>query len=124
MSICAHFALQSGARPMEHCIPRGANRVKEDIRTTQEIFGDMLGGLASLGARGVDGFVIAKALARLLIQQGVIDKETFIATMREVAQEELEESDEITTFLGETFTEILDGLQERAARTRRGIPTE
>jgi hypothetical protein len=98
--------------------------VKEDIRTTQEIFGDMLGGLASLGARGVDGFVIAKALARLLIQQGVIDKETFIATMREVAQEELEESDEITTFLGETFTEILDELQERAERTRRGIRTE
>lgn len=92
--------------------------MQEDIRTTQEIFGDLFGGLASLGARGVDGFVIAKALARLLIQQGIIEKETFIATMREVAREELEESDEITHFLSETFTEILDQLAVRAERTR------
>ena len=91
---------------------------QEDIRTTQEIFGDLFGGLASLGARGVDGFVIAKALARLLIQQGIISKETFIATMREVAKEELEESDEITQFLSDTFTEILEGLQQRAERTK------
>ena len=69
--------------------------MQDDIRTTQEIFGDLFGGLASLGARGVDGFVIAKALARLLIQQGIIQKETFIATMREVAHEEIEGSDEI-----------------------------
>lgn len=92
----------------------------DDIRTTQEIFGDLFGGLASLGARGVDGFVIAKALARLLIQQGIISKETFIATMREVAKEELEESDEITNFLSETFTEILQQLQARAERSRSG----
>jgi hypothetical protein len=91
--------------------------VQEDIRTTQEIFGDLFGGLASLGARGVDGFVIAKALARLLIQQGIISKETFIATMNEVAREELEESDEISNFLGEAFTEILEQLQTRAQRT-------
>lgn len=91
---------------------------QEDIRTTQEIFGDLFGGLASLGARGVDGFVLAKALARLLIQQGIISKETFIATMREVAKEELEESDEITQFLSDTFTEILESLQQRAARTQ------
>jgi len=91
--------------------------VQDDIRTTQEIFGDLFGGLASLGARGVDGFVIAKALARLLIQQGILSKETFIATMREVAKEELEESDEISNFLGETFTEILEQLQARAQKT-------
>jgi hypothetical protein len=91
---------------------------QEDIRTTQEIFGDLFGGLASLGARGVDGFVLAKALARLLIQQGIISKETFIATMREVAREELEESDEITQFLSDTFTEILEQLQQRAERTK------
>ena len=90
----------------------------EDLRTTQEIFGDLIGGLASLGARGVDGFVIAKALARLLIQQGVISKETFIATMSEVAKEELEESDELSNFLGQTFAEILDQLQERAERAK------
>lgn len=91
---------------------------QEDIRTTQEIFGDLFGGLASLGARGVDGFVIAKALARLLIQQGIISKETFIATMKDVAAEELEESDEITHFLSATFTEILEQLQERAEKTK------
>jgi len=89
---------------------------QQDIRTTQEIFGDLFGGLATLGARGVDGFVIAKALARLLIQQGVISREQFIQTMREVAREELEESDEINNFLTATFTEILGQLQERAER--------
>lgn len=92
--------------------------MQDDIRTTQEIFGDLFGGLASLGARGVDGFVIAKALARLLIQQGVINKEVFIATMREVAHEELEESDELTHFMNETFREILDQLQVRAERAK------
>ena len=96
---------------------------QEDIRTTQEIFGDLFGGLASLGARGVDGFVIAKALARLLIQQGIISKETFIATMREVAKEELEESDEITQFLSDAFTEILEQLQQRAAKSRGSSDT-
>jgi hypothetical protein len=94
--------------------------VQEDIRTTQEIFGDLFGGLATLGARGVDGFVIAKALARLLIQQGLISRDTFIATMREVAKEELEESDELSNFLGEAFAEILDQLQTRAKKTGAG----
>ncbi len=90
--------------------------MQDDIRTTQEIFGDLFGGLASLGARGVDGFVIAKALARLLIQQGLISRETFIETMRDIAREELEESDEINKFLSTTFAEILDQLKERAER--------
>jgi hypothetical protein len=97
----------------------GGTGVQDDIRTTQEIFGDLFGGLASLGARGVDGFVIAKALARLLIQQGLIQKETFIATMREVAREEMEESDELTNFLSETFTEIMEQLQTRAERVKQ-----
>ncbi|NDJ78452.1 MAG: hypothetical protein GYB65_19555 [Chloroflexi bacterium] len=90
----------------------------EDIRTTQELFGDLFGNLASLGARGVDGFVIAKALARLLIQQGVIQKETFIATMQQVAKEELEESDELTHFLSETFGQILNDIERRAEKTK------
>ncbi|NLE50781.1 MAG: hypothetical protein GX613_05185 [Chloroflexi bacterium] len=90
--------------------------MQDDIRSTQEIFGDLFGGLASLGARGVDGFVIAKALARLLIQQGIISRETFIETMRQVAREELEESDDINKFLDTTFTEILIQLQRRAER--------
>ncbi|MBN1678641.1 MAG: hypothetical protein JW966_00020 [Anaerolineae bacterium] len=93
--------------------------MQDDIRSTQEIFGDLFGGLASLGARGVDGFVIAKALARLLIQQGVISKDMFIATMQQVAKEELEESDEITHFLSETFAEILGQLQVREEKIRR-----
>lgn len=90
--------------------------MQDDIRTTQEIFGDLFGGLASLGARGVDGFVIAKALARLLIQQGIISRETFIETMRQVAREELEESEEINKFLDTTFAQILDQLEKRAER--------
>ena len=93
--------------------------MQDDIRTTQEIFGDLFGGLASLGARGVDGFVIAKALARLLIQQGIISRETFIETMRQVAREELEESDDINKFLDTTFAQILDQLEERAQRGRK-----
>ncbi|HEX3050926.1 MAG TPA: hypothetical protein VHP83_09750 [Aggregatilineaceae bacterium] len=92
--------------------------MQEDIRSTQEIFGDLFGGLASLGARGVDGFVIAKALARLLIQQGVIKKDIFIATMRDVAQEELEESDELTNFLSEAFAEVIANVQERERRVK------
>ena len=79
-------------------------------------FGDLFGGLASLGARGVDGFVIAKALARLLIQQGIISRETFIETMRQVAREELEESEEINKFLDTTFAQILEQLEKRAER--------
>ena len=90
--------------------------MQDDIRSTQEIFGDLFGGLASLSARDVDGFVIAKALARLLIQQGIISRETFIETMRQVAREELEESDDINKFLDTTFTEILIQLQRRAER--------
>lgn len=90
----------------------------EDIRSTQEIFGDLFGGLASLGARGVDGFLMAKALARLLIQQGLISREIFIETMRQVAKEELEENEEITAFLSATFTEILDQLDVRAEKVK------
>src|SRR5690606_2431092 len=97
-------------------ISPSGGRMQDDIRSTQEIFGDLFGGLASLGARGVDGFVIAKALARLLIQQGIISRETFIETMRQVAREELEESDDINKFLDTTFTEILIQLQRRAER--------
>ena len=96
--------------------------MQDDIRTTQDIFGDLFGGLASLGARGVDGFVIAKALARLLIQQGIINRETFIATMREVAKEELEESDDLTHFLSETFTEISSELEARAEKAKSESP--
>jgi len=111
----AKFALQYWPY---YILSQERTRVQEDIRSTQEIFGDLFGGLASLGARGVDGFVIAKALARLLIQQGVIRKDIFIATMRDVAQEELEESDELTNFLSEAFAEVIANVQERERRVK------
>src|SRR5690606_8101907 len=102
-------------RAFREISPDGGS-MQDDIRTTQEIFGELVGGPASAGPRGVRGFVIAKALARLLIQQGVISRETFIETMRQVAREELEESDEINKFLDTTFAQILDQLDERAER--------
>lgn len=91
---------------------------QQDIRTTQEIFGDLFGGLVSLGVRGADGFVIAKAVARLLIQQGLIQREVLIATMEEVAKEEIEDSEEIDQFLSDAFAGILGQLQERAQRKK------
>jgi hypothetical protein len=81
-----------------------------DIRNTQEIFGDLFGGLASLGARGVDGLIMSRALARLMISKGVMTKDEYIETMRKVAQEELER-DTNNTFLIETYQEILKRLK-------------
>lgn len=81
-----------------------------DIRNTQEIFGDLFGGLASLGARGVDGLIMSRALARLMISKGVMTKDEYIETMRKVAQEELER-DNNSTFLIETYQEILKRLK-------------
>lgn len=81
-----------------------------DPRSTQEIFGDLFGGLASLGARGVDGLVMARALARLLIEKNLITKDEFIDTMKKVVEEE-KERDETTTFLLETYEQILRRLK-------------
>lgn len=81
-----------------------------DMRNTQEIFGDLFGGLASLGARGVDGLIMARALARLMIDKGVMTKEEYIETMKEVVQEELER-DNNSTFLIETYQEIIKRLR-------------
>jgi hypothetical protein len=81
-----------------------------DMRNTQEIFGDLFGGLASLGARGVDGLVMARALARLIIEKGLITKEEYIQTMREIVEEE-KDRDETTTFLVETYEQILKRLK-------------
>jgi hypothetical protein len=82
----------------------------DDIRNTQEIFGDLFGGLASLGARGVDGLIMARAMARLMIDKGIITKEEYIETMKKVAKEELDR-DGNTTFLVETYQEILKRLE-------------
>ena len=83
-----------------------------DIRSTQEIFGDLFGGLASLGARGVDGLIMARAMARLMIEKGLITREEYIETMKAVVKEELER-DENSTFLIETYEEIVKRLEGR-----------
>ncbi len=81
-----------------------------DNRNTQEIVTDFFGGLTSLGARGVDALIIARAAARLLIQKGLISEDEMIAMMREVATQELEKAD--TIFLLEAFREILSRLSD------------
>lgn len=58
-----------------------------DVRSTQEIFGDLFGGLASLGARGVDGLIISRALANLLVEKGIITIDELVETMRRVIHE-------------------------------------
>ncbi|PJF44568.1 MAG: hypothetical protein CUN55_03290 [Phototrophicales bacterium] len=79
-----------------------------DNRNTQEIVTDFFGGLTSLGARGVDGLIIARAVVRLLIQKGILSEDEMVAMMREVATQELEKAD--TIFLLEAFKEILSRL--------------
>lgn len=80
-----------------------------DIRSTQEIFGDLFGGLASLGARGVDGLIIARAIAKLLIQKGILTEEELINMMREIAMTELERNED-TEFVIQTYREVINRL--------------
>jgi hypothetical protein len=89
----------------------------DDARNTQEIFGDLFGNLVSLGARGVDGLIMARAMARLMIEKGIITREEYVATMKVVVQEELER-DENTEFLIETYQSLIKSLEDR-----RPIPT-
>lgn len=79
-----------------------------DSRNTQEIMGDFFGGLTSLGARGIDGLIIARAVTRLLIQKGILSEDEVLGAMREVAEQELEKAD--TIFLLEVYREILARL--------------
>jgi hypothetical protein len=92
------------------------DKLMADMRSTQEIFGDLFGGLASLGARGVDGLIMARAMARLLIEKGIINREEYIETMKKVVQDELDRS-ENTTFLVETYEEIIKRLEARKKPT-------
>lgn len=85
-----------------------------DPRNTQEIFGDLFGGLASLGARGVDGLIMARAMARLMIDKGIISRDEYIETMKAVIREEL--GREENTFLNETYMAIIRSLDERHQR--------
>lgn len=83
-----------------------------DIRNTQEIFGDLIGGLASLGQRGVDGLIMARAMARLMIEKGIITREEYIETMKVIVREEMARHDN-STFLNETYKALIRGLDER-----------
>jgi hypothetical protein len=81
-----------------------------DIRNTQEMIGDFFGGLASLGAHGVDALIIARALARLLIRKGILTEAEMVSTMREIATQEIEKAD--TIFVLEAYKEILSRLDK------------
>ena len=80
-----------------------------DMRNTQEMVGDFFGGMASLGARGVDGLIIARAVARLLIRKGILTEDEVLESMREIATQELEKAD--TIFVLEAYKEILNRLE-------------
>jgi hypothetical protein len=90
-----------------------------DIRTTQEVFGDLFGGLASLGARGIDGLIIARALARTLIRKGILTEEELMQVMREIVAHEVEKNDD-TQFVLETYKEILERLNEDRENRNKG----
>lgn len=81
-----------------------------DIRTTQEITADFFGGLVSLGARGVDGLIIARAVVRLLIRKGILTEQEVIEAMREIATQEVEKAD--TMFVLEAYENILRRLDK------------
>ena len=85
-----------------------------DIRSTQEIFGDLFGGLASLGARGVDGLIIARAVARLLIQKGILTETEMVEMMREIALNELDKGED-TEFVLQTYRDMVDNLNKGSA---------
>lgn len=84
-----------------------------DIRSTQEIFGDLFGGLASLGARGLDGLIIARALAKLLIQKGILTEEEVLNMMREIALNELERNED-TEFVMQTYQEVVNRFEDES----------
>jgi hypothetical protein len=80
-----------------------------DIRNTQEIFTDLFGGLTDLGARGVDALIIGRAIARLLIQKGILSEDEVVETMRDVLTQEVEKKTE-SPFVLETYKNILEKL--------------
>ncbi|MCI0714502.1 MAG: hypothetical protein L0154_30390 [Chloroflexi bacterium] len=86
-----------------------------DIRSTQEIFGDLFGGLASLGARGVDGLIIARAIARLLIQKGILTEDEMVEMMREIALNELDKGED-TEFVLQTYRDVVENLNKSRKR--------
>lgn len=86
-----------------------------DIRSTQEIFGDLFGGLASLGARGVDGLIIARAIARLLIQKGILTEDEMVKMMREIALNELDKGED-TEFVLQTYRDVVENLNKSSNR--------
>jgi predicted RNA binding protein with dsRBD fold (UPF0201 family) len=80
-----------------------------DIRNTQEIFGDFIGGLLSMGERGVEALIITRAIARSLIRKGVLTEQELLDTMREILTQEVEKSQE-SQFVLEKYKELLESL--------------
>lgn len=92
-----------------------------DIRNTQEMVGDFFGGLASLGARGVDGLIIARAVVRTLIRKGILTEDEVLEAMRDIATQELDKAD--TIFVLEAYKEILNRL-DSGSETSTEKPAE
>ena len=92
-----------------------------DIRNTQEMVSDFFGGMASLGARGVDGLIIARAVVRLLIRKGILNEDEVLEEMREIATQELDKAD--TIFVLEAYKEILNRL-DSGSETSTEKPAE
>lgn len=83
-----------------------------DIRNTQEMFADFFGGIVDLGARGVDGLVIARALLRLLIQKGLVTEEEILSTMRDIVQQELGKRND-SPYVLETYREMMERFDQK-----------
>jgi hypothetical protein len=95
--------------------------IMADIRNTQEMVGDFFGGLASLGARGVDGLIIARAVVRTLIRKGILTEDEVLEAMRDIATQELDKAD--TIFVLEAYKEILNRL-DSGSETSTEKPAE
>lgn len=80
-----------------------------DIRTTQEIFGDLFGGLVELGTQGFYGFVIANAVVELLVEKGIITKEEIGDKVRKLATEAVSNGDE-TDLVTQAYHEVLERM--------------
>lgn len=80
-----------------------------DIRNTQEIFGDFVGSLLTMGERGVEALVLTRAVARSLIRKGILTEQELLDTMREILAQEVAKNQE-SQFVMEKYKELLESL--------------
>ncbi|GIK65276.1 MAG: hypothetical protein DPW16_04290 [Chloroflexi bacterium] len=80
-----------------------------DIRNTQEIFGDFIGSLLTMGERGVEALIITRAVARSLIRKGILTEQELLDTMREILAQEVAKNQE-SQFVMEKYKELLESL--------------